>query len=141
MSHWFDGASNLKYLYSSEYIFHDEETQQLVVSGQDIFAGCTNLLGGNGSSISTIQSTGDEGLYDDCYLINPGTDPMTYTPHRGLITDYRYAVNIIYDYNYETEDLPELDRQNVSYNKAFTVGGEDNNCGPIPSRPGYAFKG
>lgn len=52
-----------------------------------------------------------------------------------------YGLNVVYDYNYEGEELPLLNRQLVTSDVAFTVGGVGNNCGPIPTRAGYRFVG
>lgn len=140
MSNWFNGAEKLLTVVGDEKCFISNpggEVPQYLVEGTDIFTRCINLLGGNGSSITTMEATGRECLREDCYWNNAG---VSIAPHPGLLTSDDNVVNFVYDYNYESEEeLPLLNRQMVDKNQAFTVGGEANNCGPIPTRAGYDF--
>lgn len=140
MSHWFDGATNMLSVAAPEDNFFNVQGE-CYVSGDHIFDGCDNLLGGNGSSIETLGQTGTAGLHEDYYNYTGSGESTVYTPHYGLLTAGYNMINITYDYDYDVEDAPALDRQYVSQYKAFTIGGVGNNCAPIPTREGYAFKG
>lgn len=142
MSNWFNGAAKLLSVIGQEKDFISNpggDVPNYLVEGNDIFTGCINLLGGNGSSITTMNATGKECLRVDCYWEQART---ALVPHYGLLTSSENIVNFVYDYNYDSEEEPPLlNRQMVVNNQGFTVGGVENNCGPVPTRSGYEFKG
>ena len=125
-------------LWSSDRWFYSWATPgQLKAVGTNVFTGCTKLLGGNGTSLSSLKDTGVTGLKADYYTIDTSTTPTTYTIHPGYLGIP--MANIVYDYDFGELDLVE--KQFVSPEFAFAVGGVNGSIAPVPTRTGYNFVG
>ena len=138
MTNWFNGATNLHTLRSSEEDYVDEDGN-FVVEGTNVFGGCDLLLGGNGTQYVKTKVTGVDYLKED-YIIHTEDPSPADTVHAGYLTPAYNGSWISYDYN-GGEGATIINAHSVQYDHYLTVGGENQSFASVPTKGPFTFEG